>query len=120
MTHDEFQQLVAGALDRVPEKFAKQMKNVAVLVEEGEDDGDLLGLYQGVPQSERGDAYGLGMVLPDTITLYMRPIVREAGESGLSVEQVVEDTLWHEVGHYMGLTEDAVHRREEEGTNRYT
>lgn len=116
----EFEKYVSDALDRVPEKFVKYMKNVAVLVEEGEDDGEVLGLYHGVPQTERGDGYGVGVTLPDTITLYMRPILREAEESGLSVVQVVEDTLWHEVGHYMGLDEDAVHRREEEGTNRYS
>lgn len=120
MQSDEFEKLVAAALDRVPEKFVKYMKNVVVLVEEGEDDGEVLGLYHGVPQTERGDGYGVGVTLPDTITLYMRPILREAEESGLSVIQVVEDTLWHEVGHYMGLDEDAVHSREEEGTNRYS
>jgi predicted Zn-dependent protease with MMP-like domain len=120
MEHKEFEKLVAAALDRVPERFVRQMKNVAVLVEEGEDNGAELGLYQGVPQTERGDAYGMGMALPDTITLFMRPILREADESGLPVVQVIEETLWHEVGHYMGLDEEAVHRREEEGTNRYT
>ncbi|MBU6310584.1 metallopeptidase family protein [Patescibacteria group bacterium] len=120
MTYEEFEQLVVHALAQVPEKFARQMKNVAVLIEEGEDDGELLGLYQGVPQSERGGDYGIGMTLPDTITLYMRPIATEAAESGLSVEQVIQDTLWHEVGHYMGLDEDAVHKREDEGTNRYS
>lgn len=120
MTKEAFSALVAHALDRVPEKFARQMKNVAVLVEEGVDDGEVLGLYHGVPQTERGDAYGVGVTLPDTITIYMRPILREAAESGLSVERVVDETLWHEVGHYMGLGEDAVHMREDEGTNRYS
>lgn len=120
MTREEFEKLVAVALDRVPEKFVKQLQNVAVLVEEGEDDGPELGLYHGVPRTERGDGYGLGGTLPDTITLFMRPILKEAEESGLSVTQVVEETLWHEVGHYMGLSEDGVHKREEEGTNRYS
>lgn len=119
MERVEFEQIVAAALDRVPEKFVKQLENIAVLVEEGEDGGELLGLYQGVPQTERGGDYGVGFTLPDTITLYMRPILTEAEESGLSVAQVVEETLWHEVGHYMGLSEEGVHRREEEGTNRY-
>lgn len=119
MTREAFEQLVAAALDRVPEKFVQQLKNVAVLVEDGTDDGDTLGLYQGVPLSERGDTYGVGMTLPDTITLYMAPILKEAEESKLSVDQVVEETLWHEIGHYFGLDEGAVHAREEEGTNHY-
>jgi predicted Zn-dependent protease with MMP-like domain len=50
----------------------------------------------------------------------MRPILKEAEDSGLSAAQVVEETLWHEVGHYMGLDEAGVHKREEEGTNRYS
>jgi predicted Zn-dependent protease with MMP-like domain len=119
MTRDGFEKLVAAALDQVPEKFVQHMKNVAVLVEEGTDDGELLGLYQGVPLSERGDAYGVGMTMPDTITLYMHPILKEAEESGLSVAQIVADTLWHEIGHYFGLGEEDVEAREEQGTNRY-
>lgn len=119
MTREEFEKLVAQALDHVPEKFVTKMKNVAVLVEEGGDDGDTLGLYQGVPQTERGDHYGIGMTLPDTITLYMRPILKEAEESGLAIEVVVAETLWHEVGHYFGLDEGGIHRREADGTNRY-
>lgn len=119
MTTKEFEELVAKALDSVPEKFAEQLKNVAILVEEGEWDGELLGLYHGVPQTERGDYYGVGMTLPDTITLYQRPIEREAEESGLSVPEVVRDTVWHEVAHYFGMDEGDVHQREDEGTNRY-
>lgn len=119
MTKDEFEKLVVRALDKVPEKFVEKMKNVAVLVEVGEDDGELLGLYHGIPQTERGDGYGIGMTLPDTITLYMRPILQEAKESGRQVAEVVQDTLWHEVGHHFGMDEDHVRKREDRGTNRY-
>lgn len=119
MTQDEFEKLVAAALDEVPEKFAARLKNVAVLVEDGDHDGELLGLYQGVPQTERGDAYGTGMTLPDTITLYRAPIEREAEVSGLAVAQVVRETVWHEIAHYFGMDEEDVHHREDSGTNSY-
>ncbi len=119
MTQKEFERLVADALDKVPEKFVEKMKNIAVLVEEGKDDGELLGLYHGVPQTERGDGYGIGMTLPDTITLFMRPILQEAKDSGRPVDEVVRDTLWHEVGHYFGMDENHVRGREDRGTNRY-
>lgn len=119
MTREEFEKMVSAALVRVPGRFAQKIKNVAVLVEEGSGDGEMLGLYQGIPQTERGDAYGVGMTLPDTITLYMIPILKEAEESGLPVEQVIKDTVWHEVAHYFGMDEPAVHEREDEGSNRY-
>ncbi len=117
MTKDEFEKLVARALDGVPEKFASRLKNVVVLVEEGEEHGELLGLYHGVPQTERG--LGDGVLMPDTITLFQHPIEREAEESGVPVAQVVRDTVWHEFAHYFGLDEGDVHLREDEGTNRY-
>ncbi len=119
ITVEDFKKLVAAALDEVPENIASQIKNVAILVEEGEDSGELLGLYQGVPQTERGDGYGVGETFPDTITLFMRPICKESEVSGSPLEAVIAETLWHEIGHYMGLDEVMVHRREEEGTNRY-
>jgi predicted Zn-dependent protease with MMP-like domain len=74
----------------------------------------LLGLYHGVPQTARGDIYGIGMTLPDTITLFQIPIEEEAGNDPERIKQVVADTIWHEVGHYFGLDEDAVERRERE------
>ena len=77
----------------------------------------LLGLYRGIAHIHRGSAYGVGETLPDTITVYQRPIEVEAAESGLPIRQVVFDTLWHEIAHYFGYEEDAVQRREEERRN---
>ena len=122
----------------VPEHFKKRIKNVALLIEdvpsdaireaEGLLEGDtLLGLYQGVPNTLRGEGYGIGMTLPDTITLYRLPIVEEAEENRRESETIEEavlrvarETLWHEVGHYFGLSEEEIHAREEEGTNVFT
>lgn len=118
MTHEEFERLVADiGLSPVPERFRHRLANVAMLVEDdvseetrarvGLTPGDtLLGLYQGVPHTERGSEYGF--VLPDTITIYRLPSLEEAVATGLSVRAVVEETIWHEVAHHFGLDEDAV------------
>ncbi|MEK9177125.1 MAG: metallopeptidase family protein, partial [Patescibacteria group bacterium] len=89
MTPKEFEAIVAEAFSLVPEKFRSKVKNVALLVEaepdeatrkaEGLGQGDtLLGLYRGIPRTERGDGYGVGPTMPDTITIYREPIFEEA------------------------------------------
>ena len=62
----------------------------------------------------RGDWYGMGTTLPDTITLYQRPIEIAAHEDGVPVGQVVRETIWHEVAHHFGMGEHEVRRREGE------
>ena len=138
MDEREFNALAEAEWAAMPERFAKQVKNLALLVEdepdeevrrqEGLEDGDtLLGLYRGVPQTERGSEYGVGGTLPDTITLYRLPILEEAqeltddaaSEFRKHVAKVIRETLWHEVGHYMGLDEHPINEREAEGTNRF-
>lgn len=116
---EAFESMVAEEIDRVPRDWVGRLKNVAFLIEEEspKDMPELLGLYQGVPLTERGD--GEGLVMPDTITLYRTPILRAAEEDGIDPRIVVRETLWHEIGHYFGLDEEEVHAREEEGTNRF-
>ena len=121
----------------MPSRYKERIENVALLVEDepsdevrrleglGEDE-TLLGLYQGIPQSARGEGYGVGVTLPDTITIYRLPTLleveelrHEAPERDFAdlVREVVRDTIWHEVGHYFGHDEDAIQRREQGGTN---
>lgn len=119
MDKEEFERVVAEALDKVPVRFAERLKNVAILIEDGSPRGRLLGLYQGVPQTARGDGYGVGMTLPDTIKLYRETILAHAEQTGKPVAEVVQETVWHEIAHYFGMDEGAVHHREEEGTNHY-
>ncbi len=128
-----------GEWSRVPEKFRGRIDNVALLIEDEPDEatrkeealegGDtLLGLYRGIPASERGELYGIGMTLPDTITLYRLPLLAEAERlreaRNLSYEdavaEAVRETVWHEVGHYFGLHEHEVQGREDTGTNHFT
>lgn len=138
MDDERFRKLVEEAWHNVPAHFASQIKNVALLIEEvpsevvresegllGED--TLLGLYQGIARTERGSDYGVGGTLPDTITLFRLPLLKEAQTlqelHALSEEEAlrlaIAETLWHEVGHYFGLTEEEIQAREEEGTNAF-
>jgi predicted Zn-dependent protease with MMP-like domain len=123
-TDKEFEDLVLEEFEKLPEKFRQKVKNVALLVEEDPseeirkeegltDDETLLGLYQGIPATVRGDEYGVGPVLPDTITLFRNPILLEAEETGKSVRDVIFETIWHEVAHYFGMGEEEVRRRED-------
>lgn len=79
MTREEFEKIIEEEFPRaVPEKFHKLLKNVAFLVDGEAPDGDLLGLYHGISHVDRGDWYGVGGTLPDTITLYQKTIEDEA------------------------------------------
>lgn len=126
MGHEDFSALVGEiGWSSVPEKFRGLISNVALIVEDEPspeerssvdlpESDTLLGLYRGIPRTARGDTYGVGMVLPDTITLYRLPILDAAAEDGLPVRQVIEETIWHEVAHHFGLDEGDVERRERE------
>ena len=119
MESEEFEKVVAEALDQVPARFMARLKNVAILIEDGSPRGRLLGLYQGVPQTARGDNYGVGMTMPDTITVYRETILAHAARTGKPVAEVVQETVWHELAHYFGMDEPGVRHRESQGTNQY-
>ncbi|MES2225814.1 MAG: metallopeptidase family protein [Patescibacteria group bacterium] len=134
MEADEFEQIVVEEWANIPQHFTRRIENVALLIEdepndavreeEGLEDGHtLLGLYRGIPLTERGEGYGVGETLPDTITLYRFPILDESLALDQSpsdaVRTIIRETLWHEVGHYFGLGEEAVEKREEEETSRF-
>ena len=123
MQRKEFEKLVAEGFERLPKWVREKINNVALLVEEDpsqedrkaeglEDDETLLGLYKGVPLSARGEMYGVGMTLPDTITLYQLPIEEAAEEDSKDVRDVVAETIWHEFAHHFGMDEGEVRERE--------
>ncbi len=118
-----FEKLVGDVgFSPVSEKFRGKMRNVVLTIED-EPDGNtrraeqldqnetLLGLYVGVPHTERGDNYGIGITLPDRIVLFRLPILAAAEEDGVSVRRVIEETIWHEVGHHFGLSEEDIESR---------
>lgn len=103
LSRKTFDDLVAKALDNLPEKFLSRLENVAVIVEDEppEDMPDLMGLYEGVPLMERSLE---SVNLPDRITLYRGPIERSCSNEK-EVEAEIRDTVRHEVGHFFGLEE---------------
>jgi predicted Zn-dependent protease with MMP-like domain len=103
----EFEDLVSAALDEIPPELSRLMTNVVVLVQDDPPPGeDLLGLYEGVPLTER-DSWYAG-VLPDTITIFRNPILRIC-DSPEDVVDEVRTTVIHEVGHHFGIDDDALH-----------
>jgi predicted Zn-dependent protease with MMP-like domain len=102
-----FEELVADALDLLPEELARLMENVAVFVEdEHPDEPDLLGLYDGQPLTERGD-YG-GLVMPDRITIY-RLAICDMCETEEEVVDEVAVTVVHEIAHHFGIDDRRLH-----------
>jgi predicted Zn-dependent protease with MMP-like domain len=100
-----FGRLVADALDVLPPGLAELVENLAVFVEDRHpDEPDLLGLYEGVPLTERVDYGGVGggLPLPDRVTLYRLAICDLCEDEDEVVEEVVV-TVVHEVAHHFGL-----------------
>ena len=101
---ERFEELVADALDEIPEELGRLMDNVWVTVEDVPETAGLLGLYDGVPLTERDAGYA-GMVMPDRITLYRIPICTMC-RTEEQVVDVVRDTVIHEVAHHFGIDDD--------------
>lgn len=109
MTDSEFDSIVARAVRRIPGRFRSRIENVAIVVEPEPRRPGLLGLYQGRPLTRRSvhDAFHM----PDQITIYQGPHERMA-RSKEHLEELVAETVWHEIAHYFGLDEDEVQRAE--------
>ena len=124
MTKEAFEQLAAEEFPKaIPEKFRHLMHNVAFLIEDEPSQAlrkqerlgrneTLLGLYHGIPATARGDYYGVGGTLPDTITLFQKPIEESALQEDKDVRQVIRETIWHEVAHHFGYDERQIRGRE--------
>ena len=124
MERAQFEKLVEEGFARLPARVREKIRNVILLVEDEpspevrkqEELGPgetLLGLYHGIPLTERGETYGVGETLPDTITLYQKPIEDAAREDQMDVREVIADTIWHEYAHHFGMNEHHVRLREQ-------
>ena len=102
MTRDEFEGLVAEALDSIPADLSRLMSNVVVVVEDyaPADDPDLVGLYSGIPLTERDGNYA--GFLPDQVTIFMNPILEMCQTTNEVVEEV-RITVVHEIAHHFGI-----------------
>jgi predicted Zn-dependent protease with MMP-like domain len=108
VTPERFEELVAEALDGIPSELATRIDNVAVFIERRHPDRGLLGLYEGIPLTKRNTSYGLGMVMPDRITIYREPILAMCGSEEEVVDQV-RVTVVHEVAHHFGISDRRLH-----------
>ena len=121
MERAAFERLVADALRTIPRRFRDAMRNIAIVVEdepapdllaemEIEPPDTLLGLYQGVPLTERG--WGSGNQLPDRILIFQGPHER-ASDDDEDLGVAIAETLIHEIGHYFGMSEEEIEDVEE-------
>ena len=111
VSQTEFEKIVSEAIDALPAKYIKHMKNVAFVVEDIPTpeqrqklhlhDGHILfGLYEGIPLTRRTNNYT--MVLPDKITIFKEPLLA-ISHSLKQLQENVRHTVWHEVAHHFGL-----------------
>jgi predicted Zn-dependent protease with MMP-like domain len=114
LKRESFEGLVARAVEGLPEEFAERLDNVAIVVEDrpskaqrsppsaGEAPTDILGLYEGVPLTERG--YDYGMVLPDRITIFQQPI-EACCRSDAEIVALIREVVLHEIAHHFGISD---------------
>jgi predicted Zn-dependent protease with MMP-like domain len=112
MDRSAFELLVRNSIRTLPRRFKKKLANISIEVEDrpsrellndmGIRSGTLFGLYQGVPLTKRDWNYG--NMLPDRIVIYQDPIESVAA-SPQEIENIVRDTVIHEIGHYFGFSD---------------
>lgn len=111
VTDDRFEMMLNGAFDELPQDYITNLNNVAIVWEydptpvqrrkmQLREHQTLFGLYEGIPQPQRGAGYNL--VLPDKITIFKNPICAASANQEQAKEQV-QRTLWHEIAHHYGL-----------------
>ena len=116
----EFEKIVEEGIKAIPEKFLRKLDNVAIIIEDEptpvqkkklniHPNWTLFGLYEGVPQLERGANYTA--VLPDKITIFQKPI-EAAARDEKDIKEIVKNTVWHEIAHHFGMDEARVRQAE--------
>lgn len=120
MTEDEFESAVQDAIDSLPDPFIRALDNVMVTIQNEPNarqmmsadgngpDTDMLGLYEGVSLTERGEWYGSGE-MPDVITIFKGPHER-CFDSRERIVEEIRKTVVHEIGHHFGMDDDALRR----------
>ena len=117
MTDEQFDKIITRAMDELPQHYIRGLDNVAITIadnptfdqlkKQGVRHGQLLlGLYEGIPLTQRGAGYAF--VLPDKITLFKQPILMVAGSDEQRIFEQIKRTLWHEIAHHYGLGHDRI------------
>ena len=120
ITDEAFQELINKAFDSLPKTHRDSVQNVAILFADAPSpqqrvelklacNQTLLGLYQGVPLSQR---QGRPSQMPDRITLFKLPLLQHASDMG-ELQEAIRHTLWHEIAHYYGLDHERIHELEQ-------
>lgn len=120
LTDKQFDSLITKAMDELPQEYITGLDNVAIVMADTptpeqvekmklREHTILLGLYEGIPLTQRGNGYTF--VLPDKITLFKHSILRVVRNEDELFEQI-KRTLWHEIAHYYGLDHDRIHALE--------
>ena len=115
MEKERFEDLVARAVEGLPEEFREWLENVDVVVEDLPDRHQLskadvekgmtlLGLYEGVPLTERNSYYG--MVMPDKITIFQKTIEEKCGQDDFKVTEEIRKVVIHEIAHHFGISDE--------------
>ena len=122
MDRDRFEILVAQAVEALPVEFQEKLENIDVVVEDRPSHDQLrgtrrgytlLGLYEGVPLTERGSHYGL--VPPDKITIFQKTIEEECRDAGdARIQKEIQDVVRHEIAHHFGISDARLQEIEEE------
>ena len=114
MDREKFEQLVSMTVQALPDEFAHRLENIAIVVQDWPSldqlhrvgcghNHSLLGLYEGVPLTKRGHNYGL--VPPDHITIFQKPIERRCGQSDTEVGAEIARVVKHEIAHHFGISD---------------
>ncbi|MFZ1978453.1 MAG: metallopeptidase family protein [Bacteroidota bacterium] len=117
VTLNRFEEIVQNIFAKLPKVFGEKIDNVHIVVEDSPSSetikkiragkNSLLGLYQGIPLTQRGTWYGVYPTIPDTITLYKSNIEAVCTTENELYDRI-EEVLLHELGHYFGMSEDQV------------
>ena len=108
VTEERFDEMVNDALDKIPDQFVAKMRNLVILVRDfNEDSPGILGLYEGVSLTERTHHH-TGF-LPDAIFIY-RGALQNICSTEEQLAHEVKVTVFHELGHYFGFSEEELHR----------
>lgn len=116
---EEFDRLISHAMDELPKEYIERLDNVAIVMADDptpeqiqrmkiDNNHLLLGLYEGIPLTQRGTGYTF--VLPDKITLFKHPLMRVVRDEHEFFEQI-KRTLWHEIAHHFGLSHADMDKR---------
>jgi predicted Zn-dependent protease with MMP-like domain len=103
-----FARLVARALDELPAEFRERMRNIEIVVddepspEQMRGGAELLGLYEGVPLTDRG---AMEPYLPDRISIFRGPIERISASPRRQAD-IIRDTVVHEIAHHFGISDE--------------